>query len=289
MNDEQNVYDVTDDAGNHAGTADAPAGRYGDQVFSADQAGELPRLLALAEVFDPSSRRHLSALGVTAGWRCLDVGAGPGTMAHWLAQVVGPGGEVVAVDKDIHLLDTRGRGNLRVVRTDVTAHVPDLGQFDLVHSRFMLTHLPERAQVIQRLAEWVAPGGWLVLTDAIDAGMASSPHDAFRRTLTALMRTLADLIGTDADCGRYYPGPLRACGLTEIDMAAELPVLAGASRFAEFWRASIDELRPAVISAGLLDDATVDAAIAHLDDPETREVTFGAITAWGRKPARDSI
>ena len=52
------------------------------------------RLGLLEEIFDPVSRRRRS--GVQAGWRCLEVGAGRGSMAVWLAERVGPRGGVVA-------------------------------------------------------------------------------------------------------------------------------------------------------------------------------------------------
>src|SRR3546814_9563002 len=44
--------------------------------------------------FDPLSRRRREL--VQPGWRCLEVGAGRGSMAVWLVEQVGESGEVVA-------------------------------------------------------------------------------------------------------------------------------------------------------------------------------------------------
>jgi hypothetical protein len=42
---------------------------------------ELNRLRLLERIFDPSTTRHLEIIGVADGWRCLEVGAGAGSMA----------------------------------------------------------------------------------------------------------------------------------------------------------------------------------------------------------------
>ena len=45
------------------------------------------RLMALADVHDPGTIRHLAARGVQEGWICLEVGAGLGTITRWLSGV----------------------------------------------------------------------------------------------------------------------------------------------------------------------------------------------------------
>ena len=44
----------------------------------------------LAEFLDPVTTTELAATGVTDGWRCLEVGAGGGSIARWLAGRVAP-------------------------------------------------------------------------------------------------------------------------------------------------------------------------------------------------------
>ncbi|MGH3758127.1 MAG: SAM-dependent methyltransferase, partial [Actinophytocola sp.] len=50
---------------------------------------EHDRLMLLQEVFDPFSARLLDRVGVAAGWRCLEVGAGAGSVARMLADRAG--------------------------------------------------------------------------------------------------------------------------------------------------------------------------------------------------------
>jgi hypothetical protein len=52
------------------------------------------RLAALAELFDPSTFRHLRATGIGSGRRCWEVGPGSMSVPQWLADRVGPTGLV---------------------------------------------------------------------------------------------------------------------------------------------------------------------------------------------------
>src|SRR5687768_10129658 len=92
------------------------------------------RFAALPRLYDPGTIRHLAALGVGAGWRCLEVGAGGGSIARWLAQRVGSTGYVVATDLDTRFLEPLAREvgpPLAVQRHDVTADPLPEASFDL--------------------------------------------------------------------------------------------------------------------------------------------------------------
>ena len=68
--------------------------------FDKGEADEQARLGGISAMFDPLAVRNLAAVGVASGWRCLEVGAGTGTIARWLADAVGPSGRVTATDID---------------------------------------------------------------------------------------------------------------------------------------------------------------------------------------------
>src|SRR5215471_20129066 len=81
------------------------------------QDAEDDRLSLLERIFDPISRRRRAM--VRPGWRCLEVGAGRGSMAVWLAQQVGETGQVVATDIDISYLSRLQLPNLEVRRHNI--------------------------------------------------------------------------------------------------------------------------------------------------------------------------
>src|SRR5581483_12494004 len=66
---------------------------------------ERARLDSLTALYDPGSLAVCERLGLSPGWRCLDVGAGTGTLALALAQRVAPTGTVVALDIDTRFLE----------------------------------------------------------------------------------------------------------------------------------------------------------------------------------------
>jgi 2-polyprenyl-3-methyl-5-hydroxy-6-metoxy-1,4-benzoquinol methylase len=39
------------------------------------------------------------------------------------------------------------------------------GRYDLIHARLVLSHLPQRRDVLARLVQALRPGGWLVVED----------------------------------------------------------------------------------------------------------------------------
>lgn len=136
-------------------------------VLSGTEAdAETSRLSLLEQVSDPSTMSVLARLGVRLGWRCLDVGAGHGSISRRLAEIVGPEGRVVAADIDLSHLDTGGYDNVSMRELDVAAD--DLGgPYDLVHARHLLVHVPNAELVVRRLVTALAPGGRLVAADAV--------------------------------------------------------------------------------------------------------------------------
>lgn len=177
--------------------------RYGDRLFRPDRVStELPRLSALAAMYDDHTFRCLSLLGVSPGWRCLDVGTGPGHVARRLAEAVGPEGTVTALDRGTRLLETFANPpNLEPLEADALRASP--GRYDLVHCRTMLMHTPQRTALLARMASWVRPGGWLMVGDDVDFATHSSPHPALRQTFAAMRRTTSGC-GPGTTCGRGW-------------------------------------------------------------------------------------
>ena len=143
-------------------------------VFDQTWRREHARLRALEDAFDGASIRHLAERGVGAGWRCLEVGCGAGSVARWLAERVGASGRVLATDLDLRFLADHGRGNLEVQRHNILTDPLEEGTFDLVHERALLVHVPGRQRALKHMVAAVRPGGWVVAEDP-DHGGAMIP------------------------------------------------------------------------------------------------------------------
>ncbi|WP_405594199.1 class I SAM-dependent methyltransferase [Streptomyces sp. NBC_01092] len=261
---------------------DAPGdGRYGEAVFRPEQAGEGERIDYGALAYDDMTIARLRALGVGPGWRCLDVGAGTGAVSRRLLDEAGVE-SVLAVDRDVRFLT--GRPGLDVLEADITA--PDFvrGRFRLVHARFVLMHLPERDRLIAALAELVAPGGVLVLSDAVDLTSDRTPGTPYTTVMRAMWQGLRDTIGTDVTWVPSYPHLLRGVGLVSVAAEIHVPPLLPGSPISRFWADTWERSRAAMIATGLVDGAAVDAAIRYLNSDECAALSAGMLTAWGWKP-----
>lgn len=104
---------------------------------------ERVRLEELARGVDPGTRRALLGCGLGAGWKCLEVGAAVGTMSRWLAEQVGPTGQVVACDVDVRFLGDLKLPNLEARQLDLRSDALEREHFDLAYCRTLLLHLAE--------------------------------------------------------------------------------------------------------------------------------------------------
>ncbi|MDV5149804.1 methyltransferase domain-containing protein [Streptomyces sp. SBC-4] len=267
------------------------SGRYGESVFRPDQEGEGERIDFGALAYDDITMARLRALGAGPGWRCLDVGAGTGTVSRRLLAEAGVT-SVLAVDRDVRFLRERPLPGLDVLEADVTA--PDFapGRFRLVHARFVLMHLPEHAHLVTRLGELVEPGGVLVLSDAVDltSGLTSglpgdaTPDTPYAAAMRAMWQGLRDTIGTDVGWVPSYPRLLRGAGLGPVAAEIHVPPLLPGSPISRFWADTWQRSRAAMLATGLVDDAAVDEAVRYLESDECAALSAGMLTVWGRKP-----
>jgi SAM-dependent methyltransferase len=244
---------------------------------------ELERLNVLEEIFDPFSLRNLERLGIQPGWRCLEVGAGAGSIARRMGELAGPG-NVVATDVSIDYLAPLEELGITVLRHDVTVDenpaAPD--EFDLIHCRFVLDHLPERDDTLKRMASWLRPGGRLLIEAGTTAPELSS-RPAVRRAMEALNRVLSESIGTGTTWGRTLPFPLISAGL--VDVAAEGQTLpaTGGSALARWLVATHRTIVEPAVATGVITREELDEAYAAYHSPDFVDYTWITVAAWGRR------
>lgn len=104
--------------------------------------------------------------GIAAGSRVLDLGAGPGYAAADLAEIVGAGGEVTAVERSSRyveagrgMLARRGFRNARYHELDLmTDALPGAG-YDAAWCRWVACFVSSPALLIDKVAAVLRPGG----------------------------------------------------------------------------------------------------------------------------------
>jgi len=264
-------------------TRDDP-GLHWDRWPNAGTREEYRRLRLIEEAYDAHTIPQLERLDPRPGWRCLEIGAGAGSIARWLAGRVGAA-NVVATELKTEFLAPIEEQGIRVVQHDVTVDAPVGTAFDLIHARLVLEHLPARDDVMARLASWLAPGGWLVLEEcSFFPPMAADP--VFRRVEEALMKLLAASVGTDLTWGRTFPLPFERAGLTDTDAVVSSPVLRGGSTFAEVLEVLLVAAAPGLVASGMVTSDDVDGAVTMLrDDHAMVDYSILGIIGRGRRGA----
>jgi SAM-dependent methyltransferase len=248
---------------------------------------ERTRLNSLTGLYDAGTLRLCEQLGLAEGWRCLDVGAGTGTVAELLAQRVGPAGSVTALDVDTRFLDPLGGGNIQVSRVDVTAEPLPTGHFDLVHARLLLEHLPQRDDVLRALAGALCPGGWLLVQDFdwVTATAIDPPAAVHDRVVEACLTFLTGR-GYDPHFARTLPRRLATAGLTDVTThAVATPVQADRRDGVPQWELLVDQLAPALLATRLVTQADLDAFHDLWHDGTTVCFAPLMISTWGRRRA----
>ncbi|MGA2322052.1 MAG: methyltransferase domain-containing protein [Solirubrobacteraceae bacterium] len=250
-----------------------------DYVLDHHQEGERERLRLMSRLLDPMHRRHIEELGIGPGMRTLEVGAGNGSMSAWLAERIAPGGQAIALDLDLSLIDARAP-SLELRQGDILDGPIEPSGFDLVTARAMLHHVADAQAAVANLLASVRPGGAILLVepDFLPVSVAEPPEvRAFWDGWLSWSRAQ----GIDYTIGRRLAGSLSALGLEQIGATAETALYNGGSPWAEYWRQTVVELRGRLVDSGELTDASIDAFLAHCADPAwwTQTIAFTAVQA----------
>jgi ubiquinone/menaquinone biosynthesis C-methylase UbiE len=244
--------------------------------------GDEERRLALLEQHrDPHTWSRLEELGIAPGWRCLEVGAGRGSIAAWMGERVRPGGSVVATDIDPRYCEWVASATVQVIRHDLRCDRLAAAGFDLVHERAVLGHLPDREAVLARLLGWLHPGGRLLVEEFhVSPEIVESSAPELRPFLAALLL----LPHVDMLRAARLAEDLAATGAVEVGWEATIPVVHGATPSAAWHQLSLRALTPLLLASGLMREGEVVVAEACLRDPEFRSVGVGWCAGWGQRP-----
>ena len=250
-----------------------------DYVYDQGYAEERTRLAGIESLWDPGSQALLDELGIGPGWRCLEVGAGGGSLVQWMAS---RGAAVTAIDIDIRFIEPLAGDAIEVRRVDIRTDELPRNAFDLVHARLVLEHLPDRRQIIDKLAAALTAGGWLVIEDYDWTGLSVEDADPQFDRVSEAVITFMQQAGFDPRYGRRVVADLAAAGLADVRGEGRARVIDSSSPGFDFFRLSFDSLRDAVVAAGLLSSADAEAAAARFGE-SLRLTTPMMMAAIGRR------
>lgn len=163
-----------------------PVTRAGFLPFAASATAEAEYLRSVIEQGGSPAREYkrlsYQMLGAREGMRVLDVGCGSGVDLAALAEIVGPRGVVIGVDREPNLiaaarntLDQHGLTNAWVFEDNAEHLAFSAGEFDRVRADRALQHMRHPAQAIAQMWRVLRSDGVLTVIEPDWATMAIYP------------------------------------------------------------------------------------------------------------------
>ena len=256
---------------------------------------EHERLIRQSARVAPITERFFREAGIVAGQRVLDLGSGVGDVAMLVARMVGPSGEVVAVERD-HNSTAKARArvteagvhNVSFRESDLN-EIADQKPFDAAVGRFILMYLPDPVAVLRSISQLVRPGGVLVFQEPtwvpVIAHLAALP--LWFATASLIDKTMR--VSANHDMGAELHHTFVQAGLPEPAVRMELP-MGREPYLAQWYYDTLCSLRPQVEQLHMPIEplGSLDTLVQRLQDEVAESKTvacwFASVGAWCRKP-----
>lgn len=203
---------------------------------------EIARLGVQHQVWRSSVLDFWRIGGLDQGMTVIDAGAGPGYAAIDLAEMVGPKGRVIALERSGHFLGALREtaracafSNIDAVETDLLDYAWPSAIADRVWCRWVLTFVRDPARVLAGIARTLKPGGKVLLQEYYDYGSwhLAPRSEAFEAYVAKIIARFG-ASGGDADIGLSLPRLLPEAGLS-IEHVRPVVFAARMNDFARHW------------------------------------------------------
>jgi 2-polyprenyl-3-methyl-5-hydroxy-6-metoxy-1,4-benzoquinol methylase len=255
---------------------------------------EHERLIRQAARVAPITERFFREAGIGTGQRVLDIGSGVGDVAMLVARLVGPSGEVVAIEREPKSIakararvTEAGFHNIRFSQASVD-EILEEKPFDAAVGRFILMYLPDPVAALRSILQLVRPGGVVVFQEPTWAPVLTflAPLPLWFATASLIDKTMrAAFANHDMGTELYYT--FVEAGLPEPTVRMELP-LGRQPYLAQWYHDTLCSLRPQVEQVhlpieqlGSL-DTLVQRLQAEVAESKTVACWFASVGAWCR-------
>ncbi|WP_045740311.1 class I SAM-dependent methyltransferase [Actinoplanes rectilineatus] len=268
-------------------STDTTAAAAGEYTFDSASTEGATQVRLLADILDGHSIAVLEQLDLAPDSTCLDLGAGAGSIAAWLADQGAPQGHVTAVDQTTVRIPAHER--ITAVDADITTHKFGTERFDLIHARLLFMHLTEREQVLARAVTALKPGGFLVVSDwdctHLDE-MIVAASDEVADAFTAFQHALISFgtsNGMDPAWARRIPAAMADAGLRGITTSVFNKLWAGGEAGMLLHASNSRQLEAGLLGHGVTREQ-LDTLRTAMTNPQVWAYHWPMYTAVGVRP-----
>ena len=182
---------------------------------------EIYRLGFQHRVWRPRALDAWARARIGDGCKVIDFGAGPGFATMDLAEMVGPSGQVHALERSRRFLDTleaqakaRGFAQVKAHEIDVVSDPIPVANADAAWARWIFAFLPNPKAALKKLVDAVKPGGALVFHEYLDyeTWKLAPPAPNFEKFVDEVAQNWRGS-GGEPDIARHLPSWLTEMGL----------------------------------------------------------------------------
>lgn len=256
---------------------------------------EEQRLIAQGKVLDPLTRRLLVSAGITPGMRVLDLGSGVGNVSTLAAELVGPDGAVVGIDKDPEAVararrraQRTGDTNIEYLEGDVHTLEGVQGHFDAVIGRVVLAYLADPTAALRAAAARLRPGGVICMQEGDMAYDWSCPETPLWQQVRSWFLEAMTRASCDPRMAHSLFPAFRAAGLPDPELKLEAVAGGGAMAPAFGWANAVIGVVPLMERMGIATreqvhpDTLLDRLLAESDSQNGTVVGPLLFGAWAR-------
>jgi 2-polyprenyl-3-methyl-5-hydroxy-6-metoxy-1,4-benzoquinol methylase len=212
---------------------------------------EIMRLADQARMNDPITRRFLVDAGICPGMRVLEVGCAAGHFTFLLADIVGPAGQVIGVDRAADAVAAAREGAEVRALTNVSFRQGDPSEmnfempFDVVAARWVIMFIPDKVDFIKKLSGHLRPGGIIFFQEVDRTAARSYPPAPLYDAVCQWITNALIVNGDEVRLGSKLFGVFVAAGLPPPLMRVQALIGGGKNFERELWQLS-ELLRPLI-------------------------------------------
>lgn len=268
------------------------SGRTGDYPIE-NRDGEIERLKIQDAAWAPATAGLFDAVGVAPGWRCLDLGCGPGFLTLALAEAVGPDGAVTGLDYDagfIAAATAMAPSNVTFVTADAYATLLPADSFDFVHTRFLACTAGKPERLLAEAVRLTRPGGYVAVQEADFATLRCYPPHRAWTELVGIFCGCFPPQGEDS-IGQQMYRMMHAAGLVDIGYRPCVVGVRARDPWHDYMPLTVEMMAETVRGRLGVAPERLTALLAdcrsHLSQPTTVFVSPMLVQTWGRRPPAD--